>query len=77
MKRLPPGRVMLDVGGTELDAADRRRLQHRSCAGVILFARNFESREQLRALCEEIKALRDPPLLIAVDQEGGRVQRFR
>ena len=77
MKRLPPGRVMLDVGGIELKAADRHRLQHRSCAGVILFARNFESREQLRALCEEIKALRDPPLLIAVDQEGGRVQRFR
>ena len=77
MKRLPPGRVMLDVGGTVLEAADRRRLQHPCCAGLILFARNFESREQLRTLCEEIKSLRDPPLLIAVDQEGGRVQRFR
>ena len=77
MRRLPPGRVMLDVGGTELEAADRRRLQHPNCAGVILFARNYANREQLRTLCEKIKALRDPPLLIAVDQEGGRVQRFR
>lgn len=77
MKRLPPGRVMLDVGGTALDAADRRRLEHPCCGGVILFSRNYENREQLNALCGEIKALRDPPLLIAVDQEGGRVQRFR
>jgi beta-N-acetylhexosaminidase len=77
MKRIPPGRVMLDVGGTALDAADRRRLEHPVCGGVILFARNYENREQLHALCGEIKALRDPPLLIAVDQEGGRVQRFR
>ena len=77
MKRLPPGRVMLDIDGTGLEAADRRRLEHPCCAGVILFARNYETKDQLRALCGEIKALRDPPLLIAVDQEGGRVQRFR
>ncbi len=77
MKRMAPGRVMLDLAATGLDAADRRRLQHPCCAGVILFSRNYESREQLCALCDEIKALRDPPLLIAVDQEGGRVQRFR
>ena len=77
MKRLAPGRVMLDVGSTVLDAADRRRLQHPHCGGVILFARNYENPDQLRMLCDEIKALRDPPLLIAVDQEGGRVQRFR
>jgi beta-N-acetylhexosaminidase len=77
MKHFPPGRLMLDVGGTELDAADCRRLQHPCCAGVILFARNYENREQLSGLCGAIKALRDPPLLIAVDQEGGRVQRFR
>jgi beta-N-acetylhexosaminidase len=77
MKRLPPGRVMLDIGGTALDGNDRRRLQHPCCAGVILFTRNYENPDQLSALCDEIKALRDPPLLIAVDQEGGRVQRFR
>ncbi len=77
MKRLPPGRVMLDIDGTGLEAADRRRLEHPCCAGVILFARNYETKDQLRALCGEIKALRDPPLLIAVDQEGGSVQRFR
>jgi beta-N-acetylhexosaminidase len=77
VKRLPPGRVMLDIGGTQLESTDRRRLQHPCCGGVILFARNYESPAQLTALCEEIKGLRDPPLLIAVDQEGGRVQRFR
>lgn len=71
------GPVMLDVAGLVLTAADKQRLQHPSCGGVILFARNFESLSQLRVLTAEIKALRSPELLIAVDQEGGRVQRFR
>jgi beta-N-acetylhexosaminidase len=68
---------MLDVVGTELDADDIRRLQHPLVGGVILFSRNFQSPEQLKALTTAIHAVRQPPLLIAVDHEGGRVQRFR
>ena len=71
------GPVMLDVVGTVLTADDVRRLQHPLVGGVILFARNFENGEQLTALTASIHALRQPPLLIAVDHEGGRVQRFR
>ncbi len=77
MKHLLPGRVMVDVAGLELTEQERRRLEHPTCAGVILFSRNYDNRQQLRMLCEQIKALRTPGLLIAVDQEGGRVQRFR
>ena len=68
---------MLDVVGTELSADDIRRLQHPLVGGVILFAHNFENCAQLRALTASIHALRSPPLLISVDHEGGRVQRFR
>ncbi|MBV8124570.1 MAG: beta-N-acetylhexosaminidase [Paucibacter sp.] len=68
--------LMLDIAGIQLDANDRRRLQHPLTGGLILFSRNFQSREQLTALTSEVKALR-PDLLIAVDHEGGRVQRFR
>ena len=68
--------VILDVAGLALDDADRRRLAHPLVGGMILFARNWESREQLAALCAEIKAVRDD-LLVCVDHEGGRVQRFR
>ena len=71
------GPVMLDVVGTELTADDIRRLQHPLVGGVILFARNFASTTQLKALTASIHAVRQPPLLIAVDHEGGRVQRFR
>ena len=70
------GAVMLDVAGLELGAEDRERLRHPSTGGVILFARNFESPRQLRALTKAIKGER-PELLIAVDHEGGRVQRFQ
>ena len=68
--------LILDVAGTALTAADRRRLQHPLAGGVILFARNWQNREQLEALCHGIKSERGD-LLICVDHEGGRVQRFR
>ncbi len=71
------GPVMLDVVGTALTADDIRRLQHPLVGGVILFARNFENCAQLQALTAHIHKVRQPPLLIAVDHEGGRVQRFR
>lgn len=68
--------LIIDVAGLALTTADRQRLAHPLVGGVILFGRNWHSREQLTALCRQIKAVR-PDLLIAVDHEGGRVQRFR
>lgn len=68
---------MLDVAGTTLSDEDRKRLRHPHVGAVILFARNYESPEQLAQLTAEIRSLRAPELLIGVDQEGGRVQRFR
>lgn len=79
MRRLkaPLGPAVLDPVGTALTDDDRRRMLHPAAGGVILFSRNFESAPQLHALTEEIRALREPQLLIGVDHEGGRVQRFR
>ena len=68
--------LVIDVAGTALTYVDRRRLVHPLVGGLILFARNWESRAQLTTLCDEVKSLR-PDLLIGVDHEGGRVQRFR
>jgi len=71
------GPLMIDIQGTVLEAHEREWLKAPSVGGVILFRRNFEDLEQLSALVAEIHATRSPPLLVAVDQEGGRVQRFR
>ena len=68
--------VILDVAGLALNEVDRQRLAHPLCGGMILFGRNWQNREQLAALCADIKSVRDD-LLICVDHEGGRVQRFR
>jgi beta-N-acetylhexosaminidase len=68
--------AVIDIAGTALDDNDRRRLAHPLVGGLILFARNWAGRAQLTALAAEVKALR-PDLLLCVDHEGGRVQRFR
>ncbi len=68
--------VILDVAGLALDADDRRRLAHPLSGGIVLFARNWRDRQQLTELVAEAKEIRDD-LLICVDHEGGRVQRFR
>ena len=73
----PRGPLMIDIAGKELSPLDRERLCHPLVGGVILFSRNYSSCEQLQVLCADIHALREPPLIIAVDHEGGRVQRFR
>jgi beta-N-acetylhexosaminidase len=77
MMHLPLGPLMIDIAGTELTELDRERLCHPLVGGIILFSRNYATPEQLSALTTAIHALRTPALLIAVDHEGGRVQRFR
>jgi beta-N-acetylhexosaminidase len=71
------GPLMIDLRGTSLAADERDWLRSPLVAGVILFTRNYRNREQLRDLVAEIHDVRQPPLLVTVDHEGGRVQRFR
>jgi beta-N-acetylhexosaminidase len=72
-----PSMLVIGVAGTELTAQERDWLQHDAVAGVILFKRNFASRQQVAELSAALRAAAPRPLLICVDQEGGRVQRFR
>jgi beta-N-acetylhexosaminidase len=71
------GPLMIDLLGKQLLPEERELLTHPLVGGIILFTRNFESRQQITELIAEVRAARTPPLLIAVDYEGGRVQRFR
>lgn len=75
----PPllGPLMIDIAGTTLGETDRARLGHPLVGGVILFERNYVDRQQLGDLIRDLHALRAPQLLIAVDHEGGRIQRWR
>ena len=68
--------LIIDIAGLSLSKTDKRRLKHPLTGGIILFARNWDNRAQLTALCAEIKKIRKD-LLICVDHEGGRVQRFK
>jgi beta-N-acetylhexosaminidase len=77
MKPLAFGPVMIDIEGLSLTPLDREKIAHPNSGGLILFARNFDTPEQIQALIAEIRQARCGDILIAVDQEGGRVQRFQ
>ena len=77
MRALPIGPVMIDLEGPELTALDKEKINHPNTGALILFARNYDNPEQIQALVKAIRAARKGDILIAVDQEGGRVQRFQ
>lgn len=76
-KQLPIGPIMIDIAGTTLSQYDKEKIAHPNTGAIILFARNYETPEQIAELNQQIKASRKGSILIAVDQEGGRVQRFQ
>lgn len=76
-KTLAIGPVMIDIEGKTLSQYDREKINHPNTGAIILFARNYYDRQQVSALTQEIKLARNGPILISVDQEGGRVQRFQ
>lgn len=77
MKTLSIGPVMIDIEGQSLSALDREKIAHPNTGALILFSRNFDNPEQITSLIKQIRAARNGTILIAVDQEGGRVQRFQ
>ena len=76
-KQLPIGPIMIDISGTTLSQYDKEKITHPNTGAIILFARNYAEPLQVAELCQQIKAARKGAILIAVDQEGGRVQRFQ
>jgi beta-N-acetylhexosaminidase len=70
------GRLMLDLTGTNLSNEDKALIQNKHVGGLIFFSRNFESFDQIKDLVDEIRSIKEN-IIIAVDQEGGRVQRFK
>ncbi|MEM7259230.1 MAG: beta-N-acetylhexosaminidase [Pseudomonadota bacterium] len=76
-KEVPPGPLVIDVQGLTLNAEDRELIAHPLTGGIVLFARNYDNPAQLADLTQQMRQSRNGPLLISVDQEGGRVQRFK
>ncbi len=76
-KKLALGSVMMDIAGTSLTALEKEKIQHPNTGAVILFARNYQDLAQIKSLITAIRQARNGDILIAVDQEGGRVQRFQ
>ena len=76
-QKLSLGPVMIDVAGLTLTAEEKERINHPNTGAIILFSRNYQDPQQISALITEIRAARQGDILIAVDQEGGRVQRFQ